>query len=85
MGFCWVFFVWEHAKFWKDFWARLWDGRCSLQLNQISRKSDAYLGSLAVISAQGTVDEIILKDVWFGFSFFRVPLPTQVDLLIWLL
>ena len=49
------------------------------------KKKNAFLGWAAVVSAAVIVDEIILKDVWFGFSFSGAAMPTQEDLLIWLL
>lgn len=49
------------------------------------QKKTAYLGSVAIVSAPVIVDEIILKDVCSGLGFSEAALPTQDDLLIWLL
>lgn len=53
--------------------------------SSLKKKPSAYLGWAAVVSAAVIADEIILNDVWFGFSFSGEALPTQEDLLIWLL
>lgn len=51
-----------------------------LHFKQFSHLKIAYLGLVAVASAPVTVGEMILKDVWFGFSFSGESLPTLEDL-----
>lgn len=43
---------------------------------QFSHLKIAYLGLVAVTSEPVSADEMILKDVWFGFSFSGESLPT---------
>lgn len=67
------FFGWDGAKF-VETSVEIVD--IPLHVKSFSHLKIAYLGTVAVASALVTVGEIILKDVWSGFSFSGEALPT---------